>query len=252
MRKVTDYRTRDYKSQKPKASSKVVEAQRKKIFLSDMPEEKKEILIGKRAYRRMKIDAEKRQCITERAYRYEHLMKKYLCNFTRDFNLIEDAVQDVYLRLMKEPSTLTIRCVNDDERFKRLCFTKAKQSFVNLKNQMDHCRKERLAEPVPGIEKNAYTVFDLRAGQMTTPQEQMDYEWLLSELEATIATMPKDVQAALRLYYAGAEKREVCYELKMNQNVYKSIREEYVPKVAHLMGQKLGRSTKSNEIRMKH
>ena len=80
----------------------------------------------------------------------------------------------------------------------------------------------------------------------------MDYEWLLSELEATIATMPEDVQAALRLYYAGAEIREACYELRMNQNVYKSIREEYVPKVAHLMGQKLGRSTKSNEIRMKH
>lgn len=252
MKHENDYRTRDYKKLKPDAASKVTNRNRqRKIFFSDISEEKKEIYFGRRAYKRMVIETENRRRITERAYGYEKLMKKYLCNFTRDFNLIEDIIQDVYFRLMTEPATLTIQYFND-ERFRRLCFTKAKQSFINIKNKMDHCRRETLVEPVPYIEKERYTVFDTHSSQLESPIDKMQYEWLKTELEASIAAMPEETQAALRLYFAGAEIREVCYELRMNQNVYKSIREKYIPKVVQLMEQKIDRCTKSNEIRMMH
>lgn len=146
---------------------------------------------------------------------YNFIKKKYKSVCTLCWSDIQDAVEDVYYRLLVEPSTLKIS-LNDEAKFRALLCTKAMQSMMNLRKQ----RKYNECQPS-----------DMSLWYNLTNEEtivnRMEAEELQSLLDEAIATLPENVRGMISLHYQGATEFDAVRELKCRNKDYRIAWDEY-------------------------
>lgn len=193
---------------------------------------KKKLAAKQQYIKNSKVDRDFRHKVVEKAKEYEQLMinflkKKYknICNLA--WNDIEDAIGDVYYRLLVEPSTLKID-LSDEGRFRALLCTKARQSMMNL-------RKQKKA--------NQCKVTDLghwyRLPSTETATQLLEAEELQNLLNEAVATMPKEVQEILTTYYQGATEREAVRELNIKNADYRKALEEFTERTRAYVSERI-------------
>mgnify|MGYP004632103097 FL=1 len=193
---------------------------------------KKKLAAKQQYIKNSSVDRVYRHKVVEKAKEYEQLMinflkKKYenICNLA--WNDIEDAIGDVYYRLLVEPSTLKID-LSDEGRFRALLCTKARQSMMNLRKQ----KKETECK-----------VVDLGAWyKLPTPAnaiQMIEVEHLQNLLDEAISTMPEEVQGMLTLHYQGATEREAVRELNIKNIDYRRALEEFTEKTRAYVSERM-------------
>lgn len=193
---------------------------------------KKKLAAKQQYIKNSSIDRVCRHKVVEKAKEYEQLMinflkKKYenICNLA--WNDIEDAIGDVYYRLLVEPSTLKID-LSDEGRFRALICTKARQSMMNLRKQKksNQCKSTDLGlwYKLPSTE---------------TATQALEAEDLQNLLNEAVATMPKEVQGILSTFYQGATEREAVRELNIKNIDYRRALEEFTEKTRAYVSERM-------------
>lgn len=146
---------------------------------------------------------------------YNYIKKRYKSICAIHWDNIQDAVEDVYYRLLVEPSTLKIS-LNDEAKFRALLCTKAMQSMMNLRKQRKH---------------NECQSSDMSLWYNLTNEEtivnRMEAEELQNLLEEAIATLPENVRGMVSLHYQGVPEFEAVKELKCRNKEYRIAWDEY-------------------------
>lgn len=163
---------------------------------------------------RHKVVAKAVEC---RQLMINYLKKQYEGITSLNWNDIEDAIEDVYFRLLTEPSTLKID-IEDESKFRILMCIKAKQSMMNL-------RKKNKA--------NSRRTTDVAAWSNILPSTNPSQ---IQELEAVdlknivnnvVSTFPKEAQQILILHYDGVKAKHAMGELHMTPKTYYKSLQEY-------------------------
>lgn len=163
---------------------------------------------------RHKVVAKAVEC---RQLMINYLKKQYEGITSLNWNDIEDAIEDVYFRLLTEPSTLKID-IEDESKFRTLMCIKAKQSMMNL-------RKKNKA--------NSRCTTDVAAWSNILPStypnqiqelESSDLEHIVNDI---VATFPKEAQQILILHYNGVKAKHAMGELHMTPKTYYKSLQEY-------------------------
>lgn len=190
-------------------------------------------LAAKQQYiKNSKVDRDFRHKVVEKAKEYEQLMinylkKKYQNICSLEWCDIEDAIGDVYYRLLVEPSTLKIN-LTDEDKFRALLCTKAGQSMMNL-------RKQKKATQCKVIDLGAWHKLPSPA----TAIQMMEVEHLQNLLDEAISTMPEEVQGALTLHYQGATEREAVRELHCKNIDYRKALEEFTERTRRYVSERM-------------
>ena len=163
---------------------------------------------------RHKVVAKAVEC---RQLMINYLKKQYEGITSLNWNDIEDTIEDVYFRLLTEPSTLKID-IEDESKFRTLMCIKAKQSMMNL-------RKNNKA--------NSRRTTDVAAWSNILPSTNPSQ---IQELEAVdlknivnnvVSTFPKEAQQILILHYDGVKAKHAMGELHMTPKTYYKSLQEY-------------------------
>lgn len=193
---------------------------------------KKKLAAKQQYIKNSKVDRDFRHKVVEKAKEYEQLMinylkKKYQNVCSIEWCDIEDAIGDVYYRLLVEPSTLKID-ISDEGRFRALLCTKAIQSMMNL-------RKQKKATQCKVVNLGAWYKLPTPANAI----QMMEVEHLQNLLDEAISTMPEEVQGALTLHYQGATEREAVRELHCKNIDYRKALEEFTEKTRAYVSERM-------------
>lgn len=163
---------------------------------------------------RHKVVAKAVEC---RQLMINYLKKQYEGITSLNWNDIEDAIEDVYFRLLTEPSTLKID-IEDESKFRILMCIKAKQSMMNL-------RKKNKANSRRTTDVAAWS--NILPSSSTDPMQELEEADLKNIVNDVVNTFPKEAQQMLILHYDGTNARDVMRELHMTPSTYHKSLEEF-------------------------
>ncbi len=163
---------------------------------------------------RHKVVAKAVEC---RQLMINYLKKQYEGITSLNWNDIEDAIEDVYFRLLTEPSTLKID-IEDESKFRTLMCIKAKQSMMNL-------RKKNKANSRCTTDVAAWSnILPSTYPSQTQELEIDDLEHIVNDI---VSTFPKEAQQILILHYNGVKAKHAMGELHMTPKTYYKSLQEY-------------------------
>lgn len=175
---------------------------------------------------RHKVVAKAMEC---RQLMINYLKKQYEGITSLNWNDIEDAIEDVYFRLLTEPSTLKID-IEDESKFRTLMCIKAKQSMMNL-------RKKNKANSRCTTDVAAWSnILPSTYPSQTQELEIDDLEHIVNDI---VATFPKEAQQVLILHYNGTNARDVMKELHMNTSDYHKSLQKYTETAQMMVAEKM-------------
>lgn len=176
---------------------------------------------------RHKVVAKAMEC---RQLMINYLKKQYEGITSLNWNDIEDAIEDVYFRLLTEPSTLKID-IEDESKFRTLMCIKAKQSMMNL-------RKKNKANSRCTTDVAAWSnILPSTYPSQTQELEINDLEHIVNDI---VATFPKEAQQVLILHYNGTNARDVMRELHMTPSTYHKSLEEFTETAQTMVAEQMG------------
>lgn len=176
---------------------------------------------------RHKVVAKAMEC---RQLMINYLKKQYEGITSLNWNDIEDAIEDVYFRLLTEPSTLKID-IEDESKFRTLMCIKAKQSMMNL-------RKKNKANSRCTTDVAAWSnILPSTYPSQTQELEIDDLEHIVNDI---VATFPKEAQQVLILHYNGTNARDVMRELHMTPSTYHKSLEEFTETAQTMVAEQMG------------
>ena len=176
---------------------------------------------------RHKVVAKAMEC---RQLMINYLKKQYEGITSLNWNDIEDAIEDVYFRLLTEPSTLKID-IEDESKFRTLMCIKAKQSMMNL-------RKKNKANSRCTTDVAAWSnILPSTYPSQTQKLEIDDLEHIVNDI---VATFPKEAQQVLILHYNGTNARDVMRELHMTPSTYHKSLEEFTETAQTMVAEQMG------------
>ncbi len=159
-----------------------------------------------------------------------YLKKQYKDISSLNWKDIEDAIEDVYFRLLTEPSTLKID-IEDESKFRTLMCIKAKQSMMNL-------RKKNKANSRCTTDVAAWSnILPSTYPSQTQELEIDDLEHIVNDI---VATFPKEAQQVLILHYNGTNARDVMRELHMTPSTYHKSLEEFTKTAQTMVAEQMG------------
>ena len=163
---------------------------------------------------RHKVVAKAMEC---RQLMINYLKKQYEGITSLNWNDIEDAIEDVYFRLLTEPSTLKID-IKDESKFRTLMCIKAKQSMMNL-------RKKNKASSKCTTDIVAWS--NILPSTNPSQIQELEAVDLKNIVNDVVNTFPKEAQQMLILHYDGTNARDVMRELHMTPSTYHKSLEEF-------------------------
>lgn len=176
---------------------------------------------------RHKVVAKAIEC---RQLMINYLKKQYEGITSLNWNDIEDAIEDVYFRLLTEPSTLKID-IKDESKFRTLMCIKAKQSMMNL-------RKKNKVNSRCTTDVAAWS--NILPFSSTSPMQELEEADLKDIVDSVVATLPKEAQQMLILHYDGTNARDVMRELHMTPSTYHKSLEEFTETAQTMVAEQMG------------
>lgn len=176
---------------------------------------------------RHKVVAKAMEC---RQLMINYLKKQYEGITSLNWNDIEDAIEDVYFRLLTEPSTLKID-IEDESKFRTLMCIKAKQSMMNL-------RKKNKANSRCTTDVAAWS--NILPSSSTSPMQELEEADLKDIVDSVVATLPKEAQQMLILHYDGTNAMDVMRELHMTPSTYHKSLEEFTETAQTMVAESMG------------
>lgn len=176
---------------------------------------------------RHKVVAKAMEC---RQLMINYLKKQYEGITSLNWNNIEDAIEDVYFRLLTEPSTLKID-IEDESKFRTLMCIKAKQSMMNL-------RKKNKANSRCTTDVAAWS--NILPSSSTDPMQELEEADLKNIVNDVVNTFPKEAQQMLILHYDGTNARDVMRELHMTPSTYHKSLEEFTEIAQTMVAEQMG------------
>lgn len=176
-----------------------------------------------------------RHKVVAKAMEYRQLMINYLKKQYKDISSlnwkdIEDAIEDVYFRLLTEPSTLKID-IEDESKFRTLMCIKAKQSMMNLRKK--NKANSRCTTDVAAWSNILPSTYPSQIQEL----ESSDLEHIVNDV---VATLPKEAQQMLILHYDGTNARDVMRELHMTPSTYRKSLEEFTETAQTMVAEQMG------------
>lgn len=159
-----------------------------------------------------------------------YLKKQYEGITSLNWNDIEDAIEDVYFRLLTEPSTLKID-IENESKFRTLMCIKAKQSMMNL-------RKKNKANCRCTTDVAAWS--NILPSSSTSPMQELEEADLKDIVDRVVNTFPKEAQQMLILHYDGTNARDVMRELHMTPSTYHKSLEEFTETAQTMVAEQMG------------
>lgn len=159
-----------------------------------------------------------------------YLKKQYEGIASLNWNDIEDTIEDVYFRLLTEPSTLKID-IKDESKFRTLMCIKAKQSMMNL-------RKKKKANSRCTTDVAAWS--NILPSSSTSPMQELEEADLKDIVDRVVNTFPKEAQQMLILHYDGTNARDVMKELHMTPSTYHKSLEEFTETAQTMVAEQMG------------
>lgn len=163
---------------------------------------------------RHKVVAKAMEC---RQLMINYLKKQYEGITSLNWNDIEDAIEDVYFRLLTEPSTLKID-IEDESKFRTLMCIKAKQSMMNL-------RKKNKASSKCTTDIVAWS--NILPSTNPSQIQELEAVDLKNIVNDVVSTFPKEAQQILILHYDGVKAKHAMGELHMTPKTYYKSLQEY-------------------------
>ena len=163
---------------------------------------------------RHKVVAKAMEC---RQLMINYLKKQYEGITSLNRNDIEDAIEDVYFRLLTEPSTLKID-IEDESKFRTLICIKAKQSMMNL-------RKKNKASSKCTTDIVAWS--NILPSTNPSQIQELEAVDLKNIVNNVVSTFPKEAQQILILHYDGVKAKHAMGELHMTPKTYYKSLQEY-------------------------
>lgn len=176
---------------------------------------------------RHKVVAKAMEC---RQLMINYLKKQYEGIISLNWNDIEDAIEDVYFRLLTEPSTLKID-IEDESKFRTLMCIKAKQSMMNLRKK--NKANSRCTTDVAVWSNILPSTYPSQIQEL----ESSDLEHIVNDV---VATLPKEAQQMLILHYDGTNARDVMRELHMTPSTYHKSLEEFTETAQTMVAEQMG------------
>lgn len=176
---------------------------------------------------RHKVVAKAMEC---RQLMINYLKKQYEGITSLNWNDIEDAIEDVYFRLLTEPSTLKID-IEDESKFRTLMCIKAKQSMMNLRKK--NKANSRCTTDVAAWSNILPSTYPSQIQEL----ESSDLEHIVNDV---VATLPKEAQQMLILHYDGTNARDVMRELHMTPSTYHKSLEEFTETAQTMVAEQMG------------
>lgn len=176
---------------------------------------------------RHKVVAKAMEC---RQLMINYLKKQYEGITSLNWNDIEDAIEDVYFRLLTEPSTLKID-IEDESKFRTLMCIKAKQSMMNL-------RKKNKANSRCTTDVAAWS--NILPSSSTDQMQELEEADLKNIINDVVNTFPKEAQQMLILHYDGTNARDVMRELHMTPSTYHKSLEEFTEIAQTMVAEQMG------------
>lgn len=163
---------------------------------------------------RHKVVAKAVEC---RQLMINYLKKQYEGIASLNWNDIEDTIEDVYFRLLTEPSTLKID-IKDESKFRTLMSIKAKQSMMNL-------RKKNKASSKCTTDIVAWS--NILPSTNPSQIQELEAVDLKNIVNNVVSTFPKEAQQILILHYDGVKAKHAMGELHMTPKTYYKSLQEY-------------------------